>query len=202
VTADDKKADKKDAKEGGSGQIWAAVITALATIVVGLITLYGTLRVTDSRIVTGPESPGPTVTRTVTVGPTATVTETVNSTATKRPSAGPTKLPAADKTADDVTWETTLQDYNYGDRIGLTARFDCPPRGVPQWIAGDGLYAEDSSICTAAVYDGRISLSEGGAAVIKVREGASSYEGGKQNGIESDQWDAGRDTSFEFVPPR
>jgi hypothetical protein len=113
-------------------------------------------------------------------------------------------LPAADKTASDVTWETTLQPImdDYGDRIGLTVRFECPPRGIPQWIAGDGLYAEDSSICTAAVYDGRISLSDGGAAVIKVREGASSYEGGKQNGIDSDKWDAGRERSFEFVPPR
>jgi hypothetical protein len=194
--------DHKDRKTEGRTQIWIAVISAAATLLAAVIALIGALLATDSKIVSGPPEPGPTTTRTVTVAPTATVTETVDPTATKRPTAASTKLPAADKTAYDVTWETTLQDYNYGDRIGLTARFDCPPRGVPQWIAGDGLYAEDSSICTAAVYDGRISLSEGGAAVIKVREGASSYEGGKQNGIESDQWDAGRDTSFEFVPPR
>jgi hypothetical protein len=73
----------RDARAERGTRIWIAVITALGTILVAAITLFGTLRATDSKIVSGPVPtspstvtvPAPTVTVTVTVGPSGTATD-------------------------------------------------------------------------------------------------------------------------------
>jgi LCCL domain len=189
--------DRKEHTAQRRTQIWIAVITAIGTLVAAAIGLIGTLRATDSKIVSGPAEPGPTVTRTVTVAPTATVTETVAPNDGGNPGSGPDS-PAVDKVALDVNWKTNAGAYK--NKIGLVVQFDCPPRGIPQGIAGDRIYFGESSVCTAGVHDGRISLDKGGRLIIEIREGASSYPGTRRNGITSK--DAGPYFySFEFLPP-
>jgi hypothetical protein len=189
--------DHKDHKAERRTQIWIAVIAALSGIVIAGIGLIGTLRATDSRVVSGPEIPGPTVTRTVTVAPTATVTETVDPNGNG--SGGGSAVPTAAKTALDVNWETNARDYS--NDIGLIVQFDCPPRGIPQRIWGDGVYSGLSSICTAGVHDKRISLNKGGRLLVQIREGADSYPATRKNGITSEESN-GYYFSFEFLPPR
>jgi LCCL domain len=190
--------DHKDRKAEHRTQIWIAVISALSGIAIAAIGLIGTLRATDSKIVSGPVEPGPTVTRTVTVAPTATVTETVDTNG-GGDEVGSTS-PVDAETALDVTWKTDIREW--GDDIGHKVLFDCPPRGIPQDIWGDRLYYGNSSVCTAAVHDGRISLPKGGRVTVEVREGSSSYPGTRRNGITSEKRTGFPTSSFEFLPPR
>jgi polar amino acid transport system substrate-binding protein len=60
------------------------------------------------------------------------------------------------------------------------------------------VYTSDSSVCTAAVHVGLITLVQGGTATIEIRPGQDSYTGSDRNGIHSAQygpWDA----SYVFV---
>lgn len=59
----------------------------------------------------------------------------------------------------------------------------CPPRGTPATVWGDGPFTDDSSICTAAVYSGRITFLEGGVVRLRARPGQSSYDGDTRNGV-------------------
>jgi hypothetical protein len=195
--------DPRDRRAERRTQIVIAVIAALSGIAAAGIGLIGTLRATDSQIVTGPATAGPTVTETVTVAPTATVTETISGdgggtggSSDSEPGSG---QPSASKTALDVTWESHAGPYN--DDIGLTVRYDCPSGGIPQVIYGDGLYTYDSSVCTAGVHDGRITLKGGGKVVIRIREEAPNFRASKRNGITSREWDSRYD-SYEFLPRR
>ena len=191
--------DPRDRRAERRTQIWIAVISALSGIAVALITLVGTLRATDSQIVTGPATAGTTVTQTVTVAPTTTITETVAPSGQDGEGTSSGSQPSAAETPLDVNWTTTLGKYR--GRIGLAVLFDCPPRGLPQTIWGDRVYTGDSSVCTAAVHDGRINLDEGGRVTVVVREGATEYKASRRNGITSQEY--GRyGSSFEFLPPR
>jgi hypothetical protein len=127
------------------------------------------------------------------------VTETVYASGNGGGDAGGSASPSATKTALDVNWETNVNVY--GNHIGLIIQFDCPPRGIPQRIVGDKVYAGSSSVCTAGVHDGRISLSKGGRLIVQIREGADSYPATRRNGITS-QESSGFPFSFEFLPPR
>ncbi len=48
--------------------------------------------------------------------------------------------------------------------------------------------ADDSSICTAAVHRGDITLASGGTVTYEIAPGQDSYEGTEQNGIISRDW--------------
>jgi hypothetical protein len=187
--------DHKEGRANRHTQILTAVITAVATLGAAGIGLLAT----DSRVVTGPPTPGPTVTQTVTVAPTATGTETMDPNEGGLNGGGDGGAPSPTKTALDVNWETTASDYE--SDIGITVQFDCPPRGIPQDIWGDGVYTGDSSVCTAGVHDGRITLKKGGRLIVEIREGAPSYPATRRNGITSQEFDEYR-YSFEFLPAR
>jgi hypothetical protein len=47
------------------------------------------------------------------------------------------------------------------------------------------VYTDDSSVCTAAVHAGAITVEDGGEVTIEITAGEDSYEGTEQNGIES-----------------
>src|SRR5919106_1047843 len=105
--------DPRDRRAERRTQIAIAVIAALSGIAVAGIGLIGTLRATDSQIVTGPPAAGPTVTQTVTVAPTATVTETIPSDGNGGGGGSTTgsNEPSPSKTALDVTWKTDIREY-------------------------------------------------------------------------------------------
>jgi hypothetical protein len=194
VTPDDNKERKADRHV----QLWAAAIGALGGIVASAVTLVGGLLATDSRIVPVSETT-PTAIRTVTVAPTATVTETAPGGGGGVGSTPGPNEPSPSRTVFNVNWETSGRNIA---QIGTVLAMDCPARGVLQDIWGDRLYLSDSSICTAAVHDGRIKAEPGGRVVILIREGAKFYPSARRNGITSGESTRGNIGSFEFLPPR
>lgn len=71
-------------------------------------------------------------------------------------------------------------------RNGQRFSFTCPAGGPASGrVWGTDLYTDDSSICTAAVHAGVITVAAGGAITIEIRPAANSYRGTSQNGIAS-----------------
>jgi hypothetical protein len=90
--------------------------------------------------------------------------------------------------ADVDLWSLTAQDY--AGRNGTRYGYWCPPGGTPRTIWGTDLYTDDSSVCTAGVHVGAITITSGGFVVIEVRPGADSYAGSSRNGIDSQEYAA------------
>jgi hypothetical protein len=65
-------------------------------------------------------------------------------------------------------------------------------------VWGTDVYTDDSSVCTAAVHVGKITIDAGGPVEIEIRPGQDSYQGSQRNGITTlgyPRWDG----SFVFV---
>ena len=82
--------------------------------------------------------------------------------------------------------------------VGAQFRYTCPAGGRAGIVWGTDVYTDDSSVCTAAVHAGRITLAAGGAVTIEMRDGQASYTGSARNGIESRPYPAWPG-SFVFV---
>src|SRR3990172_13172613 len=63
-----------------------------------------------------------------------------------------------------ASWAATAQSY--ADRIGERLTYQCPTDGVNWFIYGTDVYTSDSSVCTAAVPLGFITLSRSGVVTI------------------------------------
>lgn len=64
--------------------------------------------------------------------------------------------------------------------------YSCPAGGPASGrVWGTDVYTDDSSICTAAVHAGALSLARGGSITIEIRPAADSYRGSMRNGITS-----------------
>jgi len=63
--------------------------------------------------------------------------------------------------------------------------YNCPPGGNPDVVFGVDIYATNSSVCTAAVHAGKISLSVGGTVTFIIRKSLTNYSGSTRNGITS-----------------
>lgn len=86
----------------------------------------------------------------------------------------------APSTAAPGAWSATASGLgNPGDRFS----FDCPPGGTPGTVWGDGAYTADSSVCTAAVHAGEITIANGGRVTVEILPGRSSYSGSTRNGV-------------------
>jgi predicted small lipoprotein YifL len=85
-----------------------------------------------------------------------------------------------------VDWGTTARDFKGGDSMTFTVT--CPPGVAPGSLWGTGVYTEDSSICTAAVHSGVITLDAGGTVTFTLLPGQDSYEGTEANGVSSGDW--------------
>jgi hypothetical protein len=96
-----------------------------------------------------------------------------------------------DVAATDINWDNTPRQFR-GQNNALL-RFNCPPNGTARNVWGVDVYTDDSSICTAAVHAGKITLAGGGHVTIELRPGQAVYRGSTRNGITSldyDAWDA------------
>lgn len=91
--------------------------------------------------------------------------------------------PADGNEITEIAWNTTASAFSGGD--GKVYEFECPENGKPFGIWGNAAYTADSSICTAAVHAGSITLEDGGYIVIQFRPGRESYSGATRNGITS-----------------
>ena len=77
--------------------------------------------------------------------------------------------------------------------------YECPAGGQAYSLWGTDIYTDDSSVCTAAVHVGEITLADGGQVTIEIREGQQSYAASRRNGIDSLEY-AEYSGSFVIVP--
>jgi LCCL domain len=87
--------------------------------------------------------------------------------------------------ADNVAEAWAASANTYRENIGEHYDYDCPAGGTPHTVWGTDIYTDDSSVCTAAVHLGEITLEDGGSVTIEMAEGLDSYEGTERNGIET-----------------
>lgn len=95
-----------------------------------------------------------------------------------------------------ASWETTATQFR--DRTGARIAYQCPAGGTAHTIWGTDIYSDDSSVCTAGVHVGAITLSRGGTVVIQMRPGESAYSGSTHNGVQSSSYSSW-DGSFSVV---
>ena len=89
--------------------------------------------------------------------------------------------------SETVAWSTTADTYR-GEN-GKRFSYVCPAGGTAFPVWGTDLYTDDSSVCTAAVHAGKITLAGGGTATFEIRPGAATYPASNRNGIQSGNWD-------------
>ncbi len=77
-------------------------------------------------------------------------------------------------------------------RNGARFSVDCPARGRLGSVWGNGVYTDDSSICSAAQHAGVLAPGVGAAIVIEIRPPEQSYAGTTKNGVTSGSWAAWR----------
>ena len=85
-------------------------------------------------------------------------------------------------------WDATAASLR--GRNGQRFVFGCPAGGSPHRIWGTDLYTDDSSVCTAGVHTGTITLARGGSLTIEIRAGVAAYTGSTRNGITSSSYGA------------
>jgi len=86
--------------------------------------------------------------------------------------------------SSNINW--AAQADSLRGRTGERFAFECPGGGPASGrLWGTDLYTDDSSICTAGVHAGVITLANGGSVTIEIRPGANSYRGARRNGIDS-----------------
>lgn len=103
------------------------------------------------------------------------------------PEATPTTAPAASTPAVDP-WQ--LNAVEHRSELGEEFTYDCPPADESRidTIWGTDVYTDDSSVCTAAVHAGAITVEDGGEVTIEMLPGEDSYEASERNGIESSSY--------------
>jgi len=113
-----------------------------------------------------------------------------------RPAVSPviSARPAAEAVA--LTWTSRI--IQFSREAGRQFVFECPRSGRAERVTGTDIYGETSSVCTAAVHAGLITLANGGRVTVEIRAGRDSFSGSSRNGITSASY--GRMTnSFVFV---
>lgn len=93
------------------------------------------------------------------------------------------ELPGAGLGVGGVGWSITASSFR--QYVGQRFVYTCPANGTPGTVWGSNVYTDDSSVCTAAVHAGRITLAAGGSVTIEMRPGQESYTGSTRNGVTS-----------------
>ncbi len=106
---------------------------------------------------------------------------------------GPPTPPIAMK---EIHW--LLRAKKWRDRAGERFAFSCYPGGWPMPVIGSNPYSIDSSICTAAVHAGLITMKKGGPVLIEITGGNEGLPGTYRNGVTSNT--RGRHLHSFFFP--
>src|SRR4051794_31785057 len=88
--------------------------------------------------------------------------------------------------ADGSGWSANATAFR--GQNGQQKIFDCPKFGTIRSIWGTDQYTDDSSVCTAGVHAGVISLAGGGTVTIEIRPDAGSYSASTRNRVTSGSW--------------
>jgi hypothetical protein len=97
-----------------------------------------------------------------------------------------------------IDWGTNPRDLNMRGKNGQRFTFICPANGTLRSAWGTDVYTDDSSIATAAVHSGLITVSQGGTVTIEIRPGQASYTGSTRNGVTSGTYGSW-DGSYIFI---
>ncbi len=98
-------------------------------------------------------------------------------------------------------WDVTAEAYRGLEGAAIVVV--CPSHATAGSVWGTDVYTDDSSICTAAVHAGRITVAGGGYVIVQIRAGEQSYTGSTRNGVTTSSrgsW-AGSFTVIDVVPP-
>lgn len=88
-----------------------------------------------------------------------------------------------------VGWAVTAAALHGGVcGAGTRHAVRCPKPGVVGNLWGSDLYTDDSSVCTAAVHAGLLTLAAGGDVAFELRPGATSYRSTLRFGLTSQPW--------------
>jgi hypothetical protein len=87
-----------------------------------------------------------------------------------------------------VRWNSSASMVS--PETGKVYKFKCPPGGKESSVWGTDIYTVDSSICTAAVHAGKLTMESGGSVTIELRPGEASYKGTTRNGIRTNDYGA------------
>lgn len=79
-------------------------------------------------------------------------------------------------------WERTMREQRGGDP-SVAHEVQCPPNGTLRNVWGTDVYTDDSSVCSAAVHAGLLSLAQGGAVRVFVGAEQIAYAGSSRNGV-------------------
>lgn len=94
-------------------------------------------------------------------------------------------------------WKSTIAEFR--GRIGTRILVSCPAtERLTGGVWGSEVYADDSSVCLAAVHAGVMTAS-GGNVLVEIRAGMRNYFGTASNGITSHSYGAW-DGSFVVLP--
>ena len=99
---------------------------------------------------------------------------------------GSAKSPTVSAPASIDPW--SVSPGVLGLSVGDTGVFACPGDGEIGAVWGNKTYTDDSTICGAAVFEGRISTKDGGIVSFKMVAGLDAYEGGSANGVVSQEY--------------
>ncbi len=95
-----------------------------------------------------------------------------------------------------IDWTTTANDYTTREATEFTV--ECQPDGEFATVWGTDVFTADSSICTAAVHAGLITVDDGGEVTFRLLPGQDSYTGSTANGVTTQDYGSWGE-SFEFV---
>jgi len=84
----------------------------------------------------------------------------------------------------DEAWRATAVDLR-DEPDGSLHEFECPPDGVIDSVWGTDIYTDDSSVCSAAVHKGLITVEDGGSVVIAIEGPQRAFEGSERHGVTS-----------------
>ncbi|MEI8256586.1 MAG: LCCL domain-containing protein [Deltaproteobacteria bacterium] len=112
------------------------------------------------------------------------------------PATPPPSPPVQRPAATQLSWADSATGLR--PLAGRAVRVRCPPAGTAGVVWGTDVYAEGSSVCTAALHAGRASLATGGEFDLEVRPPADGYAATLRNGVASREQSASP-ASFSFV---
>lgn len=102
------------------------------------------------------------------------------------PIAGSDEAIEADEEAEGDGWD--LSPFTYRGQDGQRIAYTCSADGTLGSVWGTEVYTDDSSVCSAAVHAGLITVEDGGRVVIEIAPGEEEYEGSEANGVESSDY--------------
>ncbi|MDP3278314.1 MAG: LCCL domain-containing protein [Deltaproteobacteria bacterium] len=98
------------------------------------------------------------------------------------------RLPHGPEGTESLGWGSSAASHRGSN--GQSFRVWCPPNGTKATVWGTGVYTDDSSVCTAAVHAGLVTLAQGGVFSVRPLPGRARYAGSTRNGVASVAYEA------------